>query len=56
MGGNRETVTYVRILYWRISRWASTFMMKNGLLCELQGDYDLLCLTLLPEEEKPIGI
>ena len=29
---------------------------NNGLWCELQGDYYLPCLTLPPEEEKPIGI
>ena len=29
---------------------------NNGLWYELQGDYYLPCLTLLPEEEKPIGI
>ena len=29
---------------------------NNGLWYELQGDYYLPCLTLPPEEEKPIGI
>ena len=29
---------------------------KNGLWYELQGDYYLPCLTLPPEENKPIGI
>lgn len=29
---------------------------SNGLWYELQGEYYLLCLTLPPEEEKPIGI
>ncbi len=29
---------------------------SNGLWYELQGDYYLPCLTLPPEEEKPIGI
>lgn len=29
---------------------------NNGLWCELQDDYYLPCLTLPPEEEKPIGI
>lgn len=29
---------------------------NNGLWHELQGDYYLPCLTLPPEEEKPIGI
>lgn len=29
---------------------------NNGLWYELQGDYYMPCLTLLPEEEKPIGI
>ncbi len=29
---------------------------RNELWYELQGDYYLLCLTLPPEEEKPIGI
>lgn len=29
---------------------------SNGLWYELQGEYYLPCLTLPPEEEKPIGI
>ncbi len=29
---------------------------NNGLWYELQGEYYLPCLTLPPEEEKPIGI
>lgn len=29
---------------------------NNGLWYELQGDYYLPCLTLPPEEEKPIGV
>ena len=29
---------------------------SNGLWYELQGKYYLPCLTLPPEEEKPIGI
>lgn len=29
---------------------------NNGLWYELQGDYYLPCLTLPPEEKKPIGI
>ncbi len=29
---------------------------NNGLWYELQGDYYLPCLTLPPEEEKPVGI
>ncbi len=29
---------------------------NNSLWYELQGDYYLPCLTLPPEEEKPIGI
>lgn len=29
---------------------------NNGLWYELQGEYYLPCLTLLPEEEKPIEI
>lgn len=29
---------------------------SNGLWYELQGDYYLPCLTLPPEEERPIGI
>ena len=29
---------------------------KNGLWYELQGDYYLPCLTLLVEEEQPIGV
>ena len=32
------------------------FNENNGLWYELQGEYYLPCLTLLPEEEKPIGI
>ena len=28
---------------------------NNDLWYELQGEYYLPCLTLLPEEEKPIG-
>lgn len=29
---------------------------NNGLWYKLQGDYYLPCLTLLTEEEKPIGL
>ena len=29
---------------------------KNGLWYELQGDYYIPCLTLLEEENQPIGI
>lgn len=29
---------------------------NNGLWYELQGEYYLPCLTLPPEEEKPIGV
>lgn len=29
---------------------------SNGLWYELQGEYYLPCLTLPPEEEKPIGV
>lgn len=29
---------------------------NNGLWYELQGEYYLPCLSLPPEEEKPIGI
>lgn len=29
---------------------------KNGLWYELQGDYYIPCLTLPPQEDKPIGI
>ncbi len=29
---------------------------NSGLWYELQGEYYLPCLTLPPEEEKPIGI
>ncbi|MBP3327121.1 MAG: TnpV protein [Coprococcus sp.] len=29
---------------------------SNGLWYELQGEHYLPCLTLLPEEEKPIGL
>ncbi len=32
------------------------FDENNGLWYELQGEYYLPCLTLPPEEEKPIGI
>lgn len=29
---------------------------KNGLWYEMHGDYYLPCLTVLPEEQRPIGI
>ena len=29
---------------------------KNGLWYELQGDYYLPCLTVSPEEQRPIGV
>ena len=32
------------------------FDKSNGLWYELQGDYYIPCLTVLAEEEKPIGI
>lgn len=32
------------------------FDESNGLWYELQGDYYIPCLTLPPEEEKPIGL
>ncbi len=32
------------------------FLKNNGLWYELQGEYDLPCLILPLEEEKPIGI
>ena len=37
-------------------KWPPLYLTHHGLWYELHGDYYLPCLTVLPEEQRPIGI